>query len=138
MNYLSLILTLTLLFAFLIVKSRCIRLYTNNLIYRNFIQKKFSRLSYSLNASSAPSEYYFNQTLDHFDLTSTRKWPQRYWISSTHFVNKSGPVFLVIGGEAEESGSTLVFMQVNKYAKKYNALLVLVEHRFFGQSRPFK
>lgn len=46
-------------------------------------------------------------------------------------------MFVFIGGEGQESCSRLTNrMYVYELAKKHNALLVNVEHRFYGQSYP--
>jgi poly(3-hydroxybutyrate) depolymerase len=49
------------------------------------------------------------------------------------------PVFVFIGGEGQESCSRLTSrMYLWDLAKEHNALLMNVEHRFYGQSYPTK
>lgn len=49
-----------------------------------------------------------------------------------------GPVFLMIGGEGEASPQWMVEGTWLRYAEKYNAYCVMVEHRFYGKSHPTK
>lgn len=78
---------------------------------------------------------YFQQKLDHFDLKNKATWQQRYWVDTTNFFG-DGPVFLIIGDQMEASELMITNTQVTKYARTYNALVVLVEHRYYGQSIP--
>lgn len=52
------------------------------------------------------------------------------------FYKEGGPVFLMIGGEAEASPKWMVEGTWLKYAETYNAYCVMLEHRFYGKSRP--
>lgn len=60
------------------------------------------------------------------------------------YYKAGGPEFLYIGGEGPESGSRLMVREgrvaspMVDWAKKQNARLWLLEHRFYGSSRPFK
>ena len=81
---------------------------------------------------------------------------KRYWVNE-EFFNGNGPVFIMIGGEGEENpiwmnnGQWIVFAKqfvIHKEKKKFhiiyviilfllkNALCVMLEHRFYGKSRP--
>ncbi|KAI6212673.1 putative serine protease K12H4.7 [Aphelenchoides besseyi] len=82
-------------------------------------------------------DQYFTQVLDHFDSTIKIKWNQRYW-QNDQFYRVGGPQFLHVGSNDEEvpdvvSDSDYPMVQ---WAKKYNARLWNLEHRFWGQSRP--
>jgi len=86
--------------------------------------------------SAPPSARWFPQILDHENIRDKKIWKQRYWLSKEYF-REGGPSILMIGGEGEASphwligDSTLV-----QYASQQGAALVLLEHRFYGQSRP--
>ncbi|KAK6628671.1 hypothetical protein RUM43_002486 [Polyplax serrata] len=82
-----------------------------------------------------PEEQYFEQKLDHFDPSSSATWQQRYFVNDTHY-KPGGPVFLMIGGEGEASPKWMVEGTWLKYAQRYNAYCVQVEHRFYGKSHP--
>jgi serine protease 16 len=60
---------------------------------------------------------------------------KRYWVNDTFF-NGTGPVFLWIGGEGELDPLWIVLGQIVNYAKEFNGLVVSLEHRFYGKSRP--
>lgn len=60
---------------------------------------------------------------------------QRYFTNST-FHRPGGPVFLMVGGEGEASPVWMVAGQWMEYARQHGALCFLLEHRFYGKSRP--
>jgi len=61
---------------------------------------------------------------------------QRYFINDTFYV-KGGPIFLQLGGEGTANPIWVVEGQIAKnYAKKFNAMSVLLEHRYYGESHP--
>ncbi|KFK43799.1 hypothetical protein AALP_AA1G174100 [Arabis alpina] len=80
---------------------------------------------------------YFPQNLDHFSFQpeSYRIFHQKYLISS-HFWRKGGPIFVYTGNEAdiEWFASNTGFML--DIAPKFQALVVFIEHRFYGESKP--
>lgn len=77
------------------------------------------------------------QRLDHFDHTNLQTWKQRYFVNDTFWSKADGPVFLMIGGEGPADPTWLVAdTEIMVNARKYNALVVMVEHRFYGASHP--
>ena len=70
--------------------------------------------------------------LDHFNASDARTMPVRYWIVDECY-KPGGPVFVVMGGEA---GARAPPNACNARAKQYGAIMVFVEHRFYGQSVP--
>ncbi|CAI9098900.1 OLC1v1035631C1 [Oldenlandia corymbosa var. corymbosa] len=81
---------------------------------------------------------YFPQILDHFTFqpTSYKTFYQKYLINSQHW-HKGGPIFVYTGneGDIEWFASNTGFML--DIAPKFQALLVFIEHRFYGESLPF-
>jgi len=84
---------------------------------------------------------YFQQELDHFDIQEQRTWKQRYFVNdSLYKPNVGGPIFFMIGGEGSISGGYvtndrgLIYI---KWAEEVGAILVALEHRFYGASQPF-
>jgi hypothetical protein len=59
---------------------------------------------------------------------------QRYWMHTSEWDRPVGPVLLVVGGESPVDGAIDGF--VLEIAFKLKALVVVVEHRFFGKSIP--
>ncbi|KAI5734315.1 hypothetical protein M8J77_005022 [Diaphorina citri] len=82
-----------------------------------------------------PSDQWFEQKLDHFNIEEPRTWKQRYFVNSTWYKH-GGPIFLMIGGEGEASAKWMVEGTWLDYAHNHNALAVQVEHRFYGKSHP--
>src|SRR5699024_10207902 len=92
----------------------------------------------SMRGISLPSARWYHHRLDHFDPQNTKTWKQRYFVNF-QYANRENdsPVFLLLGGEGEASPSWLVSGQMAaNYGKHYNAILVLLEHRYYGRSHP--
>uniref|UniRef100_A0A8B9NJT8 Thymus-specific serine protease n=1 Tax=Accipiter nisus TaxID=211598 RepID=A0A8B9NJT8_9AVES len=64
-----------------------------------------------------------------------RPFPQRYWINREFWQQPDGPVFLLLGGESGLSPGVLSRGHVVELARAHGALLVALEHRFYGGSR---
>ncbi|KAK2364953.1 lysosomal Pro-X carboxypeptidase [Trifolium repens] len=86
--------------------------------------------------------FYYKQVLDHFNYLpqSYRTFQQRYFINFKYWggANSTAPIFVCFGGEAaiDSVPDTIGFMTEN--AEKFKALLVYIEHRYYGKSIPFK
>ncbi|KAJ8603831.1 hypothetical protein CTAYLR_000265 [Chrysophaeum taylorii] len=83
---------------------------------------------------------YFSQRLSHFDRTNDERFEQRYFANSTFF-NGSGPVFLCVGGEGPALDATVLTSSVHcndmvELAPRAGALMLALEHRFYGSSIP--
>ena len=81
-------------------------------------------------------EKYFDQRLLHDGSTGDKTWKQRYFINPTFWKKPDGPVFFVFGGEGAISDKYVKDFAVREYAKELGALLVSLEHRFYGLSIP--
>ncbi|EFC48673.1 lysosomal carboxypeptidase [Naegleria gruberi] len=82
---------------------------------------------------------YFDQKLDHFDFTNDKTFKQRYLVCDS-FVGKmtpSTPIFFYTGNE----GDIVTFYEntglMFDTAPQFNALIIFVEHRYYGVSNPF-
>ena len=71
-----------------------------------------------------------------------RTYPQRYFVCGEHWTRSEdgtpGPIFLYLGNEADV---TLYLNNTGlmwESAPDFGALLVFAEHRYYGQSKPFK
>merc|ERR1719242_2978591 len=80
-------------------------------------------------------EQFLDQLLDHFDATNTKRWPQRYWENLNVYAGE-GLAFLHIGGEAEANPRWLDYGAWYKWAQENGAALFVLEHRFYGESKP--
>lgn len=86
--------------------------------------------------SNSTTYFYREALLDHFDTASRSKmWAQRYYVDERYWCGASCPIFLYIGGEGPQGPPTdRLFMAT--LAQKMGALMIAVEHRFYGESRP--
>jgi Serine carboxypeptidase S28 len=86
------------------------------------------------NRLAIPDEW-FNQILDHNDLSNKQTWKQLYYTRSD-FYKPGGPVFIMVGGEGPISTKFMEEGAWIHYAKENNALCFQLEHRFYGKSHP--
>ena len=89
-------------------------------------------------AAAAPPAQYFNATVDHLDATNIGTWPQRFWVNASFWKGAASgaPVFLYVEGEGAGSAGSVVGGQHVELAAVHGALLVSLEHRFYGASLP--
>ena len=75
--------------------------------------------------------------MDHFSSSATEApeyWSQRYYVDESQWSGEP-VVFIYIGGEGPQGPvSSSLFMY--EEAKKYGAVMIALEHRFYGESRP--
>ncbi|WCJ32576.1 Serine carboxypeptidase S28 family protein [Euphorbia peplus] len=79
---------------------------------------------------------WFDQTLDHFSPYDHRRFKQRYYEFLDYFTMSDGPIFFKFCGESDCNGITNDYLSV--LAKKFGAAVVSLEHRYYGESTPFK
>ena len=80
--------------------------------------------------SPMPEAQWIDQSVDHFGALMLT-WKQRYFVNDTYWSKESGPVFLMLGGEGPANPSWIVAQtDVMKNAKKYKAMVILLEHRY--------
>jgi serine protease 16 len=90
------------------------------------------------------SEKFFEQRLDHFDRSLTTTFKQRYFINDTFWKgDANAPIFLCVGGEGPPLDRTVLSNSVHcndmvELAPKHNALMLALEHRYYGPSNPFE
>ncbi|KAI3826437.1 hypothetical protein L1987_00485 [Smallanthus sonchifolius] len=90
--------------------------------------------------SSDLETFFYNQTLDHFNYKpeSYATFQQRYIINSKWWggANKNAPIFAYLGakGPIHQDVTGLGFLPEN--AQRFKALLVYLEHRYYGESNP--
>lgn len=84
---------------------------------------------------------YFGQSLDHFTYTpgSYRIFQQKYLINDKHWggAESRAPIFVYTGNEGNIEWFTNNTGFMFEIAPKFQALLVFIEHRFYGNSMPF-
>jgi pimeloyl-ACP methyl ester carboxylesterase len=81
---------------------------------------------------------WYTQTLDHFDSQNLRTFQQQYWYNPTYLQPGGQTIFLMLGGEGPASVGWIdnQGLYMDKMAKKYNAAMFELEHRYYGRTRP--
>lgn len=81
-------------------------------------------------------ELIFNQKIDHFSESNHRTFRDRYYISKQFVTRKDAPVIFLAG---EESATDKLYDPVmTRFAQQQGAYLIAIEHRYYGESQPFK
>ncbi|XP_030451483.1 uncharacterized protein LOC115673448 [Syzygium oleosum] len=108
---------------------------------RTFIQDPTRAMQASI-LSKDFQTFFYNQTLDHFNYRpeSYTLFKQRYVINFKYWdgANTSTPIFVYLGAELpidDDMGDGRGFLTDN--AAQFRALLVYIEHRFYGESIPY-
>ncbi|TXT04782.1 hypothetical protein VHUM_04050 [Vanrija humicola] len=88
--------------------------------------------------STRARAYCFAQSVSHLDPAAPKtKFCQRYWINAQWY-KPGGPVFVMDTGEG--AGDRLVGYSISQnpalWAKKYNGIAIVLEHRYYGWSMP--
>ncbi|KAM9326334.1 thymus-specific serine protease [Gastrophryne carolinensis] len=100
-----------------------------------YFKSIYSRLGGANGAPYLPAvEGYLTQPLDHFNRRNPATYRQRFWINEEFWQRPDGPVFLFIGGESAESEFSVLAGEHVELAQKHHALLVSLEHRYYGAS----
>jgi len=90
-------------------------------------------------APTLPSFKWYNQKLDHFNAADQRSFPQRFIFDSQYAKSPTAPVLYYVCGEGNCMDGELSSDQwVPQMAKQMGAILVALEHRYYGASQPFK
>ncbi|KAL5704267.1 lysosomal Pro-Xaa carboxypeptidase [Ranunculus cassubicifolius] len=109
--------------------------------FHSFMRATNSKITESIRELSPDFQaFYYTQTLDHFNYLpeSYATFQQKYIVNSKYWggANTSSPIFVYTGPEtAVENVATPGFMTDN--APRFKALLVYIEHRYYGESMPF-
>ncbi|XP_065203930.1 putative serine protease K12H4.7 [Planococcus citri] len=91
---------------------------------------------YGSSGSNEEHTVFFPQKLDHFKSTARNLWDQRSIVLNTHY-KKNGPFFVYLFGNKPASIEWLRNSRIMSYAKDAQALVIGLEHRYYGDSRPF-
>uniref|UniRef100_A0A8D0A934 Thymus-specific serine protease n=1 Tax=Sander lucioperca TaxID=283035 RepID=A0A8D0A934_SANLU len=75
-----------------------------------------------------------HQQLDHFNRQDVSTFPQRFFVNEAYWQRPDGPVFLFIGGEGPIFEFDVLAGHHVDMAEENGALLLALEHRFYGDS----
>ncbi|KAK2423414.1 lysosomal Pro-X carboxypeptidase [Trifolium repens] len=85
--------------------------------------------------------FYYKQVLDHFNYRpeSYNTFDQRYFMNFKYWggANSSAPILVYLGPEEPLDGIPESEGFMNDNATSFKALLVYIEHRYYGKSVPF-
>ncbi|GAB4824848.1 hypothetical protein Ancab_007717 [Ancistrocladus abbreviatus] len=92
--------------------------------------------------SSEFETFYYEQTLDHFNYRpeSYVTFNQRYLVNSKYWSgakDSTPPIFVYFGAEAQIDDDLQGIGFLTENARQFSALLVYIEHRFYGKSVPY-
>ncbi|VVB02328.1 unnamed protein product [Arabis nemorensis] len=113
----------------------------------------FARLGITISPTPRPTKkveastdydlkfFYYDQNLDHFTFTpeSYKTFQQRYAIDSTHWAGAkaNAPILAFLGEESSLEGDLFGVGFFQENGPRLKALLVYIEHRYYGKSMPF-
>lgn len=124
----------------LVVVSCCVLAVSAALIRTNHVgalNQRLTREQLAVQDLDDVEAQWLTQKLDHQDLAGTATFQQKYYVVDDWYVASTPRVFLTIGGEAGISpdyvGSHFI---TTAQAQEHSAMLVALEHRFYGQSVP--
>lgn len=112
---------------------------------KNLSWEKRTSKSHDLQSNTDCSnveEYYFKgAVIDNFvSIENQKNWEglgQRFFLNKELWGGKDFPIFVFIGGEGQESCGRLTNrMYMYELAQQHHALLIDVEHRYYGESYP--
>eukprot|EP01112_Ceratiomyxa_fruticulosa_P018622 TRINITY_DN5992_c0_g1_i4.p1 TRINITY_DN5992_c0_g1~~TRINITY_DN5992_c0_g1_i4.p1 ORF type:complete len:492 (+),score=105.18 TRINITY_DN5992_c0_g1_i4:1223-2698(+) len=109
-----------------------------NPLRRGLEWRKLNGLYTAEEPSDLAPSMWVNQPVDHFNPSNTQVWQQKYYINDTFWDKaNSGPIFVLVGGEGPASPMDVSGEYViNNYAQQFGAMVISVEHRFYGDSMP--
>ncbi|KAI5625604.1 lysosomal Pro-X carboxypeptidase precursor [Silurus asotus] len=81
---------------------------------------------------------YFDQQIDHFGFLEDGMFKQKYLVNDQHWHKNNGPILFYTGNEGDITWfcNNTGFMW--DIAEELGAMLVFAEHRYYGESMPFK
>ncbi|KAI7800555.1 thymus-specific serine protease [Triplophysa rosa] len=85
-------------------------------------------------STAIPKEGRIHQPLNHLDIKNAKTFPQRFFVNDIYWQRSDGPVFLYIEGEGPLSKFSVLYGHHVEMAERQGALLVALEHRFYGES----
>ncbi|CAK4711916.1 hypothetical protein LEN26_008219 [Aphanomyces euteiches] len=109
-----------------------------NPMVRHFNILEFIEGAQTEATTAIPEEWFENQKLDHNDKANNQVWKQRFFTNDEFYGGAGYPVFLYINGENVATAGTVTATNLfmNVLAKKHKALIVSLEHRYYGKSQP--
>jgi dipeptidyl-peptidase-2 len=83
-----------------------------------------------------PINFTVTALVDNFDPSNNHTFQQRV-LQYDRWWSSGGPIFLYLGGEGSIEGFYNYTGAVFEHAKEFNAMVVFIEHRYYGRSQPY-
>uniref|UniRef100_A0A7R9WFY5 Prolylcarboxypeptidase n=1 Tax=Pseudictyota dubia TaxID=2749911 RepID=A0A7R9WFY5_9STRA len=99
------------------------------------VYKNVDILGESIDEMNTPL-FWDGQRVDHFNNKDQRTWSNRYYKSTKYFGGAGSPIFIVVGGESGLNHGMLYPFVTDILAKKFQAAVLQIEHRFYGPYWP--
>ncbi|KAM8704247.1 hypothetical protein ACLKA7_008791 [Drosophila subpalustris] len=93
--------------------------------------------SYTKNDAASVQELWITQRLDQFDKLNNKKWQMRY-LQNAKYHKPQGPMYIFVGGEWTITPGLLSTGLTHDMALINGGMLFYTEHRYYGQSWPYK
>lgn len=87
--------------------------------------------------SYSSTEIWFTQEIDHFSEQDKRTFQQRYFLNTEHY-KSHGPLLVLCGHEGEVNSYSVDSSAMAEYAQALSGMTLAIEHRYFGESKPFE
>merc|ERR1719203_1895282 len=94
---------------------------------------------FAMEVSASYQAFRFTQTVDHFNAQCLSSFQQRYYVDDSHW-QPGGPLIHFLGGESPIGVDQLpgLYPYVSQVlARSLHAMVLVTEHRYFGESLPF-
>ncbi|CAJ0569492.1 unnamed protein product, partial [Mesorhabditis spiculigera] len=112
--------------------------------FKRLHKHAFNPFEDTLETADDPAIIYSNitQPVDHFDDKLTDIWQQQYQYNPKFYTKDRPLIFLMLGGEGPIGGGGDKWIKnenvsMMRWAKEFGAAAMQVEHRFYGNSRPY-
>ncbi|CAD8104352.1 unnamed protein product [Paramecium primaurelia] len=93
---------------------------------------------FGVNGYIQTERWFEQQLIDHYDRTNKQTFRQRYWTVEEYFQPEGGAILFWICGEYTCPGIRKERLFPVELAQTHKALIVVLEHRFYGKSMPFE
>ena len=89
-------------------------------------------------STNVTTHFFERALLDHYAPSASQRsafWKQRFYVDTSFWCGEGCPIFLYIGGEGPQGPPSKGLFMAD-LAQRHGALMIALEHRFYGESRP--
>ncbi|OQS06824.1 serine protease family S28 [Thraustotheca clavata] len=104
------------------------------------VVSKYEKLGIEMDEMENVVPQFFQRAIVDHTATKHAYWKQRYYLNKEYWGGDGFPVFLMVGGESPIAPTDVSqeMFYMNTLAIKHKALMVSLEHRYYGTSYPTK